>query len=166
MYTNLTEIKKQLNIDTTFTDDDTLLTRLLQVAEMTVEKHICSDLRDMEVEGGVLPAPLLQAIYLYAGVLYNSREAVAFGGSPVEVPLTYNYLLDLYRNYSDTTSSEFYANILDEVAKATRIATDPINYGDVVIDGDEKPAISVYDKAVKRAKEDAINNNIGFLVTV
>jgi len=36
---------------------------------------------------------------LFIGNMYLSRESVTFGNA-VEIPLSYNYLLDLYKDYS------------------------------------------------------------------
>ena len=62
MYVELAQIKKHLNIDTEFTDDDDYLLVLADVAEKAVEKHINQRLSSVcEENGGVLPSPLLHA---------------------------------------------------------------------------------------------------------
>ena len=91
-------IKKHLNIDPYFKDDDRYLMQLGEVAINVIEKHIDRDLSCYLNAAGELPAPLIQAALLMVGNLYQSRESVSFA-SAVEIPLSYTYLLDLYKNY-------------------------------------------------------------------
>jgi hypothetical protein len=99
MYIDLNTIKKHLNIDTEFTEDDDYLMMLEGVAEISVEKHIDKSLTELVDGEGNLPSPLKQAMLLYIGNMYLSRESVTFGNA-VEIPLSYNYLLDLYKDYA------------------------------------------------------------------
>lgn len=99
MWLQLETIKKHLNIDDAFTEDDNYLMALGNVAETSVAKHIDSDFYKIAQENdGELPSPLLHACLLLIGNLYNNREAVTYT-TTVEVPLSYNYLLDLYKDY-------------------------------------------------------------------
>lgn len=101
MYLSLSDIKKHLYIDDTFTDDDEYLLSLADVAEKVVERHIDSNLNVIvELEGGVLPSPLIQAMKLFIGNMYANRESISFA-STQEIPLSYQYLLSLYKNYSN-----------------------------------------------------------------
>lgn len=101
MYVELAQIKKHLNINSEFTEDDDYLLTLADVAEKAVEKHINQRLSSVcEENGGVLPSPLLHAILLFIGNLYLSRESISYS-SVTEVPMSYNYLLDLYKNYNN-----------------------------------------------------------------
>ena len=124
MYTTLDTIKKHLNIDSSFTDDDQYLTYLYDVAEATVARHICCVLSDMCDNEGALPAPLVHAILLYIGDLYNSREGNTYGVTATQVPFTYDYLLSLYKNYADTTSEDFEAKAIDRIAQGIYIDSD------------------------------------------
>lgn len=99
MYINLDTIKKHLNIDTFFTDDDEYLMLLEDVAVNAVQKHIDCNLSELQDSDGVLPAPLLHAILLEIGNLYMQRESITYSNIS-EVPLSYTYLLDLYKDYS------------------------------------------------------------------
>lgn len=99
MYVNLPTIKKHLNIDNSFIEDDMYLKMLAQVAETTVERHIDCELSKLQNESGALPAPLIYAMLLHIGNMYMIREDVAIG-SVTEVPLGYEYLLSLYKDYS------------------------------------------------------------------
>lgn len=91
-------VKKHLNIDEEFKDDDEYLMMLVDVAIVAVEKHIDHSLSDLQ-EDGDLPSPILQAILLFVGDMYQSRESVAFTNA-VEIPNGYQYLLSLYKDYS------------------------------------------------------------------
>lgn len=101
MYVTLNHAKKHLNIDADYKDDDSYIISLLLAAESAVERHIDNKLSLYVDERGELEAPLRQAILLLVGNLYANREPVAYS-SAVEVPISYNYLLDLYKNYSNS----------------------------------------------------------------
>jgi uncharacterized phage protein (predicted DNA packaging) len=98
MYINLDTIKKHLNINSDFTDDDEYLIGLESVAERVVEKNIDCDLSYYCNECGELEAPLLHAMLLLIGNYYANRESVAFANS-TNVPYSYQYLIDLFRDY-------------------------------------------------------------------
>ena len=103
MFLDLNTVKKHLNIDEYFHDDDEYLLHLICVAEKVVEKHIDCDFSILLDEVGMIPSPLLQAILLFIGNMYQSREAVSFS-SAIELPLSFTYLLDLYRDYTGDRS--------------------------------------------------------------
>lgn len=95
----LDKIKKHLNIDTDFTEDDAYLSSLAEVAECVVERHIGYKFSDLiEKNDGQLPMPLQHAMLLFIGTMYANRESVTFG-SASELPLSYNYILQLFENY-------------------------------------------------------------------
>lgn len=98
-YLNLDLIKKHLNIDSDFHDDDSYIEALGDVVEEITEKHIDVSLKKLTVENkGKIPTPLKQAMLLLLGTYYSNRENVAFASS-AEIPLSYSYLLSLYQNY-------------------------------------------------------------------
>lgn len=101
MFITLERIKQHLNIDNYYTDDDEYLLYLEGVAESVVEKHIDNNLSSLLDGNGDLPSPLLHAMLLFIGDMYQSRESVAFNSSPVEIPQSFSYLLSLYKNYSN-----------------------------------------------------------------
>lgn len=127
MYVTLGKVKQHLNIEPSFTGDDEYLGFLIEVAERTVEAHICTNLLDLEkseMDGStmiqVLPKPLEHAILLYIGDLYNSREGNAYGVNVTKVPFSYDYLLSLYMNYADTTSEYFEQDVIREAVENGR----------------------------------------------
>lgn len=98
-YLTLKLIKKHLNLDEDFTADDSYLEVLGGAVEDAIEKNVDEPLSILaEKNGGELPLALQQAMLLLLGTYYSNRESIAFA-NPVEVPNTYNYLIDLYRNY-------------------------------------------------------------------
>ena len=102
MFIQLYQIKKHLNIDNDFFDDDEYLLHLGEVAELAVQKHIDQNLNELCAKNsGDLPSPLLHAMLLLIGSLYENREPIAFA-SATELTLSYSYLLDLYKNYNNT----------------------------------------------------------------
>ena len=102
MYLNLDIVKKHLNIEKEYTLDDEYILNLMCVAENAVEKHIDNKLQNIEDADGNLPSALLHAIMLLVANFYANRESVAFASSS-EIPTSYNYLLDLFKDYSSKT---------------------------------------------------------------
>ena len=98
-YLNLDLIKKHLNMDESFHDDDSYLEALGDVVEEVTEKHIDVSLKKLTAENnGKIPTPLKQAMLLLLATYYSNRENIAFASSS-EIPLSYSYLLSLYQNY-------------------------------------------------------------------
>lgn len=92
-------VKKHLNLEETFTDDDEYILGLMETARAAVERHVNDDLDSLaENNGGELPAPLLQAQLLMIENLYENRGVM--GMKTVQLPRNYDYLIDLYRNYN------------------------------------------------------------------
>lgn len=97
-YLTLDEIKKHLNIDPWFTDDDEYLMTLEEASRAAVENHLDLTYQDLEYDYGVVPRSVLQAQLLMIGNLYNNREANSIL-TVKEVPLAYQYLLQQFKNY-------------------------------------------------------------------
>lgn len=98
MYVTLNLVKKHLNIDDSFTEDDNYITSLIKVAEDAVAKNENIALKEM-IEGGELPSSIIHSILLLVGNLYNNREATSYS-TVSEVPYTYKYLINLNRNFT------------------------------------------------------------------
>lgn len=100
MYLDLDVIKKHLNVESDFTDDDELIVLYADAAEQAVQVHVNESIEDIaEKNGGCIPTPLFQAMLLMVGNLYQNREIV--GTKTSALPFNYNYLIDLYRNYNN-----------------------------------------------------------------
>lgn len=98
IYLTLEDIKKHLNIDSDFTDDDTYLESLEAVAIGIIERDIDYKFSEMQT----LPDALKHALLLVIGNFYDNRESL----SPVnisELPQSLGWILDLYRDYSIDT---------------------------------------------------------------
>ena len=119
-YLDLNLIKKHLNMNADYTAEDDYLTMLGGAVEEVVAKHIDDDLETLAKNNDdQLPLPLVQACLLLLGTYYSNRENVAFTGCN-EIPMSFTYLLDLYRNYggSETNSLiEELSNKFNELIK-------------------------------------------------
>lgn len=97
-YLTLAEIKKHLNIDSAFTDDDLYLTSLASASEDVVSKYIDFPLSNLEDDEHHLPDALKFAMMLWIGTIYAVRESVSSINMST-VPHSMELLCDLYRNY-------------------------------------------------------------------
>lgn len=100
MLLELDAIKKHLNIDADFTEDDDYIEFLEGVAEDLVQKHIDKKFDDIIAEEGAIPNALLHAILLFIGNMYDNRESVAYANTS-EVPQSLTYILNMYRDYTN-----------------------------------------------------------------
>lgn len=97
-YITLAQLKKHLNIDESFTDDDSYLYSLIRVSQEAVELYIDRPLAEISDENEKIPDSLRQAMLLFAANLYENRESTI----PLninEVPHAFQFLLDLYQKY-------------------------------------------------------------------
>ena len=100
MYLDLDTVKKHLNLESSYTEDDEYILLLIDAAEQAVRVHVNEDLETIaEKNGGCIPTPIFQAMLLLIGNLYQNREIV--GAKTTALPFGYQYLIDLYRNYSN-----------------------------------------------------------------
>ena len=153
MYTTLQMIKRHLCIDQSFTEDDEYLLYLYEVAEAVVQVHLCANLEDFEDENHNIPAGIIHAMLLYIGDLYNSREGNAYGVSVQQVPFGYEYLISLYKNFSDTSSEAFYQKVLDSVLDRLYIER---STGRLILKTDDSLYIGVKGKAIKRIEQELL----------
>jgi hypothetical protein len=96
-YLTLEIAKQQCNVDNT--NDDEIITRLLDVVETAVANELEEDLADLEIESD-LPADLIHAMYLLLAHFYANREALIIGVGANIVPLAYKMLILPYKNYT------------------------------------------------------------------
>ena len=100
MYITLDLAKKHLNLESSFTEDDEYIMMLIDAAEQAVQVHTCDTLETIaERNGGCIPTPIISAMLLEIGNLYQNRETNILKGSPNN--FAYRYLIDLYRNYNN-----------------------------------------------------------------
>lgn len=98
MFITLEQVKKHLQIDLDYLEDDLYLEHLIEVAEDAVEKN-CDVALNEQGEDGELPSSTLHSILLLVGNLYNNREATTYS-TITEVPFAYKYLINLNRNFT------------------------------------------------------------------
>lgn len=91
------EVKKHLNLDPEFMDDDTYIESLIEVCELSVAKELGINVVDL-VADYEMCTPIKQAILLQIGTFYSNRESVTFG-TPHELPNAFRYLIQLYKHY-------------------------------------------------------------------
>ena len=100
-YVDLELVKRHLNLESSFTEDDSYLESLIEAGEENVAKDLCVTVKELETIGGGsrIPAPLRHAILLTIGTFYSNRESVT-SANLQELPRGVKYLTELYRNYS------------------------------------------------------------------
>lgn len=124
MFTNIQSLKRQLNIESTYTDDDAYLQTLCDVSEAAVINYCNAIVQVSGYTGSTgttsvlvlsgkthnismtgyqgahtdVALPVTQATYLIAANLYINRQPVSFG-QPYEIPYVYRFLLDPYKNF-------------------------------------------------------------------
>ena len=103
MYIDTVILKKHLNIDESWVEDDEYIKALCKAAECAVENHIQRPLSEIVDKHGKLPPAVKHAILLLVGHLYANRESVSFATAS-EIPLAYQYLLQPYKSYRFDTS--------------------------------------------------------------
>lgn len=102
LYLQLYQVKKHLNINEEWHDDDEYLCDLIDVAQNIVQTHIDVELQQLENGDGELPPPLIQAMLLLIGNFYANRESVVFAGA-TPLPHAFEYIIALYKNYNGPT---------------------------------------------------------------
>ena len=101
MYITLEKAKQHLNLEAEYTADDEYIQGLIEVAEQAVQIHVNEKLETIaQKNGGELPSPLVQAMLLMIGNLYQNREPVA-PSKVMALPFNYEYLIRLYQNWSN-----------------------------------------------------------------
>jgi uncharacterized phage protein (predicted DNA packaging) len=100
-FLDLDIIKKHLNLDQDFNDDNMLLESYADAAEKSIENFIDCDLENTLDTEGELPKPLLCSMLLMIGDLYTVRQSIS-ATSFVKVPRTLEMLIEPYINYKKT----------------------------------------------------------------
>ena len=91
-------VKKHLNLDEDYIEDDEYILGLLNAAKGAVEKALNASLdRLAEENGGEVPMAIIQAILLMVGNFYQNREIT--GSKTAALPYNFEYLVNLYKHY-------------------------------------------------------------------
>lgn len=96
---SLDQAKKHLNIDETFTDDDSYIEELVEMCNDLIESDIHDTIENIITVKGKLPIILIHAAKIMVATLYANREATIIGASINSVPLSYKYLISKYKKY-------------------------------------------------------------------
>ena len=98
-FLSLNMIKKHLNIDYDFSDDDEYLVHLGVLAQAMVERHIDDTIENLKTRfGGEVPKPIVHAALLLIGSMYANREIEQPSSMTQNTAHSYEYLLALYKN--------------------------------------------------------------------
>lgn len=92
MYIELEDIKRHLNVD--FSEDDSLITSMIEAAEASVENTIGVPLADIAIDGQLPPA-LKHVVRIMTATFYEYREGLTYGKIQ-NVPFTLSHLLSPY----------------------------------------------------------------------
>ena len=108
-YTTLANLKSHLNIESSFTGDDTYLTGIITVAELSIDDYCnggmdgyCHDVAlpiPNTLNLVLMPATVKHAALLLAAHFYLTRSIVSFAQG-VEIPYSFKFLLNPYRTYT------------------------------------------------------------------
>ena len=97
-YLTLKEIKKQLNIDLDYTDDDEYLTLLADSAEDMTAQLLDCDLTEIYAENGEMPASIQHAMRILVDYFYSVNRGSS--SESIDIPNAVYTMLKLYRNYN------------------------------------------------------------------
>ena len=93
-YITLDQAKAHLRVETGYTEDNTYITSLIDVAELGVNEYCNGGLTGYTSS---MPVTVVQATLLLIAHYYVNRQIVAFA-TPAEIPYAFRFLLDFYRN--------------------------------------------------------------------
>lgn len=101
MFTTLDKVKKHLNLDNEYKDDDEYIYSLISAAEDATAKRLNVPLyRLVDENTGYIPDSIQHSILLLIGNWYAARETFAFS-SVSSLPHSFDFLADLNRNYKE-----------------------------------------------------------------
>jgi hypothetical protein len=92
----IAQVKRQLNIEQDYTNDDMILQQVLDVSKSAVQTYLGTNSLTGYTET-TIPIEIIQAIIMLSGHFYLNRNMVAFAQG-VEIPYSFKWLLDPYRN--------------------------------------------------------------------
>lgn len=94
---NIQQLKRQLNIEESYTSDDVILQQYLDVAEVAIQNYLgVNSLTGYT--STTLPISVEQAVIMYGSHLYLNRNIISYSQG-YEIPLTFRFLLDYYKDF-------------------------------------------------------------------
>lgn len=95
-YSTLYELKRHLNIEQDYNDDDAYLQDLILVTELAINNYL--NYSGSTMNETTVPLTIKQASLLLAAHFYTNRQLVSFAKAE-EIPFSFRFLLDPYKNY-------------------------------------------------------------------
>ena len=102
MIISLDQAKAHLNIDPSFTDDDTYLTELIETVEIIIENDINRSIDEVLLLFDSVKATkaIQHAAKILMATLYANREATIVGVRMEKAPLSYEHIISNYKTYT------------------------------------------------------------------
>lgn len=97
-YLTLSEIKKQLNVDADFHEDDEFLELLGESVEDLTSNLIDCQLNELAAQNGEIPAGVRHAMRMLVDYVYSQQRGSS--GESNDIPNAIFTILKLYRNYN------------------------------------------------------------------
>lgn len=94
-FLTLQSIKKQLQLEPDFAEDDELLEEYGESAEETIYNYIGRTFDELMEKYGKMPTPLKHAALMLVGISYQYREPVT-PMNTARVPFTFDFLIKPY----------------------------------------------------------------------
>lgn len=102
MYISVDDVKRHLNIDSCYNEENDYLVHLVAAAEDATAKRLNAPLHTLvDRHSGYLPESVIQQILLLVGSWYAARETFS-NQSVSALPHSYDFLADLNKNYKST----------------------------------------------------------------
>ena len=95
-FITLQELKRHLNVESDYIDDDGILQDLIEVTAIAIKNYLNNELSGYTETN--IPLTIKQASLLLAAHLYTNRQIISFANG-VEIPYTFKFLLDPYKNF-------------------------------------------------------------------
>ncbi len=97
-YLTLSEIKKQLNVDADFHEDDEFLELLGESVEDLTSNLIDCQLDELAAQNGCIPAGVRHAMRMLVDYVYSQQRGSS--GESNDIPNAIFTILKLYRNFN------------------------------------------------------------------
>lgn len=97
-YLSLEEIKKQLNVDVDFHEDDEFLELLGESVEDLTSNLIDCQLDELAAQNGCIPAGVRHAMRMLVDYVYSQQRGSS--GESNDIPNAIFTILKLYRNFN------------------------------------------------------------------
>ena len=97
MSVSIKDLKRQLNVEFSYTDENAILQRFLDIANIAVLTY-CNEGLSGYTGTTEQPLPVQQSVILLATHFYINRNMVSFGQG-TEIPYSFRFLLDPYKNF-------------------------------------------------------------------